>query len=170
MKDLITGAIDFKLKCEKVNASFIDKAPWKFINSIEIKAPALKVFDILADAATWPRWFPGMREARWLGTPGKGSDREVTVEVMRTLEHFIEWQPGKQMSFYISETSLPFVTRMCEDYQLEDSTGGCMFTYRVGLETREPLSWFEFAGKPLLEKMFRDATRGLKRFVENDKS
>ena len=47
---------------------FIDRAPRVQVVEAAVRSEPTAVFAALADAAAWPRWFPGVRAA-WYSTP-----------------------------------------------------------------------------------------------------
>ena len=137
-----------KFQLETGNIDYIDQAPQKFINAVDLKASAEVVFAALRDTETWLQWFPDMTAATWEGEPGAGTDRVVKVGPMQIREHFILWEEPRQMAFYVSETSLPFAKKMIENYTIEETDSGCRFTYAVGMQFRFPLSMVQFAARP----------------------
>ena len=42
--------------CERVDLDFIDNAPFRFRNSVDLAITPEQVFEVLADAEAWPRW------------------------------------------------------------------------------------------------------------------
>ena len=146
-----------KFKCEIGDVDFIDRAPWQFINTVDLDAPPKAVFASLRDTDEWLRWFPDMKSAVWEGEPGVGTIRTVKVGAMEIKEHFVVWNEPDQMAFYIVETSLPFAKRMVENYTIEETSTGSRFTYAVGMQPRFPLSVLKIAVKPKFGKMFKDA-------------
>ena len=159
-----------KFECEASDVSFIDRAPLQFINVADLKASPSAVFASLSDTDQWLRWFPDMKSAAWEGEPGLGVRRTVKVGAMVIKEHFMVWNEPDQMAFYVVETSLPFAKCLVENYTIEETSTGSRFTYAVGIQPRFPLSLLKFAAKPILEKMFRDATASFERYVNQELS
>ena len=154
-----------KFECEAEDVGYIDQAPLKFVNTVELNAPPATVFASLADTEAWLRWFPDMKSAVWEGEPGAGTNRYVKVGAMEITEHFVIWKEPYQMAFYVSETSLPFAKRMVENYTVEETATGSRFTYAVGMQLRFPLSVVTFAAKPKFAKMFYDATISFEKYM-----
>lgn len=154
-----------KFKCEAGDISYLERAPLQFVNTVELNASPEAVFAALSDTETWLRWFPDMKAAAWEGEPGTGANRIVKVGPMDITEHFVIWREPYQMAFYVSDTSLPFARRMVENYTIEETSAGSRFTYAVGMEVRFPLSVVQFAAKPKLRKMFRDAAVSFEKYM-----
>jgi uncharacterized protein YndB with AHSA1/START domain len=154
-----------RFKCEVGDIDYIERAPLRFINTVDLKAPPEEVFAALRDPDTWLLWFPDMTSAVWEGEPGVGTDRVVKAGPMAIREHFVVWREPHQMAFYISETSLPFAKRMVENYTIEQTSTGSRFTYAVGMQPRFPLSVVKFAVKAKFGKMFQDAVVGFEKYM-----
>jgi len=154
-------------KCQKGTVEFIDDAKYQFINTIDVNVKPEYLFDVLADPDSWLQWFPNMKSATWMDKAGVGSERAVKVGSIGIVEHFIHWEPHKRFSFYVKETTMPFAKIMVEDYIIEPTQNGSRFTYKVGMTPLWTISWAPFLAKPIFSKMFRDATKSLKSYIEN---
>ncbi|HYG95087.1 MAG TPA: hypothetical protein VD859_16030 [Nocardioides sp.] len=40
--------------CEKVGMEFVDSAPYRFANSVDLGVTPQQLFEVFADAAAWP--------------------------------------------------------------------------------------------------------------------
>lgn len=157
-----------RFQCHPVDAAFFDNAPMRFVNAAELEARPRDVFAILADPATWPRWFPGMRKATWTSATKEsvGSTRTVALTMLTLDERFFRWQPDRCLSFYVTAQSQPLVQALAEDYLLDElSANKTRFTYTVAME---PQALVRLAGplsRAYFESMFRKACEGLRRYV-----
>lgn len=95
--------------CRLETTAFTATAPLRATSVREIAAAPDRVFDALADAASWATWFPGLEAARWTSSApyGVGSTREVKVGPLRVEEQFIVWEPGERFGFTFTATNLP---------------------------------------------------------------
>jgi uncharacterized protein YndB with AHSA1/START domain len=95
--------------CRPETVAFTATAPLRVVATREIPAPADRIFAALADASSWPAWFPGLRAARWTspGPHGVGSTRTVEVGPLEVEEAFIVWEPGERIGFTFTATNLP---------------------------------------------------------------
>lgn len=111
--------------CRPETVAFTATAPLRISASRTIAASPEQVFATLADAGSWPRWFPGLREARWTSPRpyGVGSRREVRVGPLVVEEAFIVWEPGERFGFTFVSTNLPGTRAGVELVELRDLGG-----------------------------------------------
>jgi len=157
-----------RFKCQPVGLDFIDRAAWRFENTVDLEASPEAVFDIFADGESWPRWFDGIRRVVWTSPEpkGVGTTRTVTLTTMTVDEHFLAWERGKRFAFRFEASSLPLCTAGVEDYRLEDlGSGRSRFSYGVYLD---PTFVARLAGpiaRAQFRAMFRRAAEGLRTYV-----
>lgn len=112
---------------DPTDLSYFDRAPVRIVASATVPTTPAAVFDLFADAASWPSWFPRMKRAAWLGatTGGVGAEREVGLGVLgRFRERMIAWEPGARFAFTMIGTTSPLVRLLAEDYRLVAVAGG----------------------------------------------
>ena len=159
-----------RFQCHPVDAAFFDNAPMRFVNSVDLDANPRDVFAILADAGTWPQWFPGMHKATWTSERrgGVGSERTVALTMLTLDEKFFRWQPEQRLSFYVTAQSQPLVHALAEDYLLDElSATRTRLTYRVAMQPRIVLRLGDPLARAHFDSMFRKACGGLARYVEH---
>lgn len=157
-----------RFPCHPVDNAFFDNAPMRFVNTVDLDAPPRDVFATLADAATWPRWFPGMRRATWTSarTHAPGSTRRVALPMLTLDEQFFRWQPDRRLSFYVTGQSQPLVHALAEDYLLDEvALNKTRFTYTVAMEPRIAVRLGGSLARAYFDSMFRKASEGLARYV-----
>jgi hypothetical protein len=117
---------------------WIEHAPQVVRVTTHFKAQPAQVFAAFADAATWPRWFPLMTSARWLGAPGGGAlgkEREVKLTGLGTfVERFIAWDEPDRFAFTVVRSTSPMMKKFGEDYRLVSDNGGTRFDWTMGAE------------------------------------
>ena len=112
---------------EATNLEFFETSKHRIVGRAHLSASPERVFASFAEPSEWPKWFPMLRSATWIGQAGGvGSEREVRMGgglgVFR--ERFIAWEPGVRYSFTMFETSSPLVNQLAEDYRLAPEDGG----------------------------------------------
>ena len=155
-------------RCRAIDLDFLEQAPVRFVNQIELASSPEHVFNIFEDGEAWPQWYKGIRKVEWTSPKpyGVGTTRTVELSTVTGDEYFFLWEQNKRFTFYFTVMSLPIAKALAEDYCLEDlGNHRCHFTYTVALE---PTIFTRLMGplilKPL-EKMFQQATKSLSLFV-----
>src|SRR5690348_14276254 len=93
---------------ERVGVEFVDTAPHRFTNSVDLTITPEQLFEVLADADAWPRWAKAITKVTWTSPlpPQVGSTR--TVDMLGGLvgdEEFLVWKPNTQMAFRFNASS-----------------------------------------------------------------
>jgi len=112
--------------CKSVDLNFIKTAKYKSINEVEVDASPSQIFEFFEKGESWVNWIPFISKVEWTSpTPfKKGTTRTVTLNGIKVKEVFVEWNNNKRISFYFSETTIPFVKALLEDYQIFPLTNG----------------------------------------------
>lgn len=158
-----------KFKCRPVGIEFLENAPVKFVNEVELTASHAQVFSVFENAEAWPQWYKEILAVEWhsLKPYGVGTTRTVKLTTVTVEEYFIVWEQDKRFAFYIAKASLPLVKALLEVYQLEElGDYRSKFIYTVCLE---PTIWLRLGGSLILkvyEKMFRQATTDLATYIQ----
>ena len=146
---------------------FVDLAPVRAEATREIDASPGTVFDALADAEGWPRWFPNMQQCRWLSPPPHGVDsqREVRVGPLHVVERFIVWDRPRRWGFTFTAASPPIARAGAELVELEPAgDGGTRITYTMALEPPGPAGLVNRATGPM-EAVLAEALTSLERYL-----
>lgn len=156
-------------RCETADISYLDQAPCKVVNVVDLPATPEAVFAIFEDEHAWPKWFGVLTKVEWTSPKpyGVGTTRTVTINgILKAKEHFFHWEDNRGFSFYFTETSLPFVKALVEDYQLEPiDANTTRLTYTVAYEPAFPLSFSGPLGKAFLARSFKKASESLVDYV-----
>lgn len=122
---------------------------------IDVPMPADEVWRrYIADPASWPRWFHGMAEARFVGDGGGhvGALRRVRLkDGMEVEEKILAWDPGRRFAFAIVGANRPLLAAMTESYTFMPREGGCRFVYEI----RYQLVWWLRPLGRLVHRQFR---------------
>lgn len=159
-----------RFDCRPVGLEFIDEAPYRFENVVELEASPEAVFDIFADGESWPRWFDGIKRVVWTSPEpkGVGTTRTVTLTTMILYEHFVVWERGRRFTFRFEGSSLPLCRAGLEDYRLEALPGGrTRFTYRVYLDPSLVVRLAGPIARAQFASMFRRGAEGLRTYLRS---
>lgn len=149
--------------------SFVEHAPLRAVATRTIPAAPGRVFDALADAEGWERWFPGMRRCAWL-TPAPhdvGSQREVQVGGLRVVERFTVWDRPHRWGFTFVEARPAIARAGVELVDLEPlrNGGATRVRYTMALEPPVPLGPLTVPVARALERRVGAGLAGLQRHV-----
>lgn len=113
--------------CDKVDDAWIDSAPVRLVNSVDVNATPEQIWAALEDASAWPRWATVITKVEWTSPQpfGIGTTRTVTMRGrMVADEEFITWQRPNRLGFRFNEASMDGVRAFAERYTLEPRPGG----------------------------------------------
>lgn len=111
--------------CEAVEDTFVDTAPTRLINTVEVAATPQQVWAALEDAAAWPRWATVIKHVEWTSPRpfGVGTTRTVRMSGgMTGFEEFIVWEPYARMGFRFNQATMNGVRAFAERYEIEPIT------------------------------------------------
>ncbi len=154
-----------------VEASYVEQAPFRFENVVEIAAPASTVFDVIVDGDQEGNWFPDFESCRWTSEAphGVGSTREYALSYMRLSEEFLVWERPRHVVFRVTRMSLPLATAFLEDYRLDPAGAdgrSTRLTWNVCYSPNPFLRALHPLLRPLFRRDFARAAAALKAYVE----
>src|ERR1700739_5118904 len=94
--------------CERVDVSFTENAPFRFRNSVDLAITPEQVFEVFADAESWPRWASVITKVTWTSPEPRGVGTTRTVDMRGGIvgnEEFLAWEPFTRMAFRFNECS-----------------------------------------------------------------
>lgn len=143
---------------------WIESAPIRVEESIEIGAPPEVVWAQIADHERWPEWFAELDEVEVTGArTGVGGNRRVTAKRLPIDEEFTVWDENEEFAFAVIGSKVPFLSTMAESVRIEPTAGGSRVVYRQGLQARRGFGW-------LLQLAWRRAPDQLRRALANLKA
>lgn len=149
---------------------WIDAAPIRVEESVEVSAPPAAVWAHIADHEDWPDWFTDLDDVEVTGAAtGVGGKRRVTTKrIVRIDEEFTVWDENEHFAFAVVRTNLLFIlSTMAESVRVETTDEGCRVTYSQGLQAIRGFSWlltFAWRGAP---GQLQRALANLKRISES---
>jgi carbon monoxide dehydrogenase subunit G len=122
----------------KEDLEFIERAPVVHVVEAVATAPRAAVFAALADAESWPRWFPGVRTAGYTSPPphGVGTIRESIVSGTHWVEEMIAWEDERRWGWTVTGASLPFAVAQVELFELNEMGADTSARWTLALEPR----------------------------------
>lgn len=155
--------------CDRVDLSFIDSAPFVYRNSVDLAITPEQLFEVLADAQSWPRWASVITKVTWTSPEPRGVGTTRVVEMRGGLvgnEEFLAWEPFSHMAFRFNECSTQAVAAFAEDYRVEVIPGGCRLTWTVAQQPAGPARLAMYVVGPLLNLGLRRFLRNLRNYTD----
>ncbi|MBU2697290.1 SRPBCC family protein [Pimelobacter sp. 30-1] len=155
--------------CDLVDLAWIDTAPHRFANSVDLAITPAQLFEVLADATAWPRWAKAITNVTWT-TPeprGVGTMRTVTMHGgLVGAEEFIAWEEHALLAFRFNEASEKRIKAFGERYDVVATATGCRLTWTMAMEVSGAARYTLAPSKPLLNAGFRWFLRNLRRYTD----
>jgi Polyketide cyclase / dehydrase and lipid transport len=90
------------VSCERVDVNFTETAPYRFCNSVDLAITPEQLFEVLADAESWPHWASVITKVTWTSPEPRGVGTTRTVNMRGGIvgdEEFLVWEPFTRMAF-----------------------------------------------------------------------
>lgn len=155
--------------CERVDLSFIENAPYRFRNSVELAITHEQLFEVLGDASSWPKWAKVITKVTWTSPEPRAVGTTRVVEMRGGIvgdEEFIAWEPFTHMAFRFNECSTKAVAAFAEDYRVEVIPGGCRLTWTMAQRPAGGAGLGMKVFGPLLDLALRRFLRNLRTYTD----
>ena len=159
--------------CERVDLSFVDadsdKGRFLFRNSVDLAVTPEQLFEVFADAESWPRWANAIAKVTWTSPEPYGVGTTRTVDGrggMVAKEEFLAWEPFTRMAFRFNECSTRALAAVAEDYRVEVIPGGCRLTWTMALGAAGPARLAMPLVAPLFNLILRRFLRNLRGYTD----
>lgn len=155
--------------CERVDLSFIDAAPFRFSNTVDLAITGEQLFEVLADANAWPKWAKAITRVKWTSPQPFGVGTTRTVDMLGGLsgdEEFLAWEPNTYMAFRFNSCSSSVVAAFAEEYRIVPTSGGCRLTWTLAQKPAGPARVGLVIGGPLLNLSFKWFLGNLRRYTD----
>jgi hypothetical protein len=155
--------------CERVDVSFTESAPYRFTNSIDLAIAPAQLFEVLADAESWPHWASVITNVTWTSPEPRGVGTTRTVDMRGGIvgdEEYLIWEPFTRMAFRFNACSTRAVAAFAEDYRVEVIPGGCRMTWTLAQKPAGPAKLAMFVVRPLLNLAFRRFLTNLRHYTD----
>ena len=114
--------------CERVGLDFVDSARYRFVSTVDLASTPEQLFEVLAEADSWSRWATAIADVTWTSPQpyGVGTTRTVTMRGGAVNDaEFVAWERFSHMAFRLNQSTTKGLAAFVEDYQVQDTPGGC---------------------------------------------
>lgn len=156
--------------CERVDLSFVDSAPYRFVSTVDLAITPEQVFEVLADAESWPHWATVITKVTWTSAEPRGVGTTRTVHMRGGIvgdEEFLAWEPFEHMAFRFNEASSGSIAAFAEDYRVVETPGGCHLTWVMAMKPNGAAARLGMSlGRPVMGWLFQRFLHNLRRYTD----
>jgi hypothetical protein len=152
----------------RADEAFLESAPARFVDTVDIALPAATVWDELTRDGTLD-WCRGLKITWMSPRPfGVGTKRQAQLfgVMLKVQEDYFVWEDGRRKAFTVTSVRPPVYKRSAEEYKVEPlGEDRCRFRWTLAFELTllgklsSPLS------SPVIHRMFRDTRRHFARLA-----
>lgn len=117
---------------------FFETAPLRVRCTMVAKCTPEVIFETLRGDSVWTEWAGVIQKVEWTSNApiAKDSTRDVSlVGDMLVKEVFFHWEENERVAFYVTESTIPNLTKFAEDYAVERvSPNETRLTWTVAIE------------------------------------
>ncbi|MGE2689913.1 SRPBCC family protein [Mycolicibacterium pulveris] len=156
--------------CERVGLDFIESAPYRFVSTVDLAITPEQVFDVLADADSWPHWASVITKVTWTSPEPRGVGTTRTVHMRGGIvgdEEFLAWQPYSHMAFRFNQASTGSIAAFAEDYRVVKTPRGCHLTWVMAMKPNGVAARIGMTlGRPVMGWMFQKFLYNLRDYAD----
>ena len=157
----------------KVEADFVDTAPLRFANGVDLAITPEQLFEVFVDAGAWPRWVKALTRVTWTSPQPFGPGTTRTVHLRGGIvghEEFSAWDAPRRIAFRFNASSSRLVTAFAERYDVEPTPEGCRMTWSVGIDTPAVARPVVRLAHPLLDRLLARFLGHLRRYTDEHRA
>ncbi|MBN3507948.1 SRPBCC family protein [Mycolicibacterium septicum] len=157
-------------QCERVELDFIDRAPFRFVSTVDLAITGEQLFEVLSDETSWPHWATVITNVEWTSPEPRGVGTTRTVTMRGHIvgdEEFLAWEPFSHMAFRFNTSTSNAISAFAEDYRVVETADGCRLTWVMamkpsGLAGRLGMTM----GRPVMAWLFQRFLHNLRRYSD----
>jgi carbon monoxide dehydrogenase subunit G len=156
--------------CERVELGFIDSAPFRFVSTVDLAITSEQLFEVLADAESWPHWATVITKVVWTSPEPRGIGTTRTVSMRGNIvgdEEFIAWEPHCHMAFRFNQSTSDAISAFAEDYRVVQTADGCHLTWVMAMKPSGLAGKLGMTvGQPVMGWLFQRFLHNLRRYTD----
>lgn len=152
-----------------VDDGFVETAPHRYANSVDLRITPEQLFEVFADADAWPRWVSSLTKVTWTSPQPFGAGTTRTVGIRGGVvgdEEFFTWDAPTRIAFRFNAASTRLVTAFSERYDVVPTADGCRLTWSLGIDVPGPLRRPVALARPVVDMVFRGDLARLRRYTD----
>ncbi|MBU8822054.1 SRPBCC family protein [Mycolicibacterium goodii] len=157
-------------ECDRVDLDFVDRAPFRFVSTVDLTITPEQLFEVLADETSWPRWATVITDVEWTSPQPRGVGTTRTVRMRGNIvghEEFLAWEPFTHMAFRFNSTTSNAISAFAEDYRVVETPQGCHLTWVMAIKPSGLAGRLGMLlGKPVMAWLFQRFLHNLRRYSD----
>ncbi len=157
-------------KLDPVTLDFFDTAPLRVQCTMLAKCTPERLFETLRGDTVWTEWAGVITGVKWTSERpyAKNATRDVSlVGGMIVKELFFHWEENERIAFYVTESTIPGLSKFAEDYRVErvgaDET---KLTWTVAIENQGLMRHLNAITAPVMKLVFQGWLKKYKKILE----
>jgi carbon monoxide dehydrogenase subunit G len=155
--------------CERVDLDFIVRAPFRFVSTVDLAITPEQLFEVLADAESWPQWATLITKVVWTSPEPHSVGTTRTVSMRGNIvgdEEFIAWEPFSHMAFRFNQSTSNALSAFAEDYRVVPTADGCHLTWVMAMKPSGVAGRLGMTvAQPVMEWLFQRFLHNLRRYT-----
>jgi len=157
-------------QCERVELDFIDRAPFRFVSTVDLAITAEQLFEVLSDETSWPHWATVITNVEWTSAEPRGVGTTRTVTMRGHIvgdEEFLAWEPFSHMAFRFNTSTSNAISAFAEDYRVVETPQGCHLTWVMAMKPSGLAGRLGMTlGQPVMAWLFQRFLHNLRRYTD----
>jgi hypothetical protein len=157
-------------RLDPVTLDFFDSAPLRVQCTMLAKCSPERLFETLRGDTVWTEWAAVIEGVQWTSDKpyAKNATRDVSLlGGMMVRELFFHWEENERIAFYVTESTIPKLSKFAEDYRVErvglDQT---KLTWTVAIENQGLMRHLNAITAPVMKLVFQSWLKKYKKILE----
>ncbi|HYZ69982.1 MAG TPA: SRPBCC family protein [Mycobacterium sp.] len=153
--------------CERVGLHFIETAPFRFSNSVDLTITPGQLWQVLEEPESWPRW-SFVKKMTWTNPErlGVGSTRTIELRHGTAIDEVIAWKPHSHMAFRIIQDSDSSQRASVEELRIEPTPTGCRLTWTLAHDPKNPSLLAKILAKRAMKWQYTEYLDKLRQYTD----
>ncbi len=158
--------------CERVDATFLDTAPFRFVSTVDLAITPEQVFEVFGDAESWPHWATVITKVTWTSPEPRGGSvrrgRSPCAAASPAPRSFLPGNPTPTWPFGSTKAPpersrrLPRIIGWCAPPH-----GGCHLTWVMAMKPNGIAARLGMEiGRPVMSWLFQRFLHNLVRYAQ----
>ena len=157
--------------CERVDLDFVDAAPFRFVSTVDLAITPEQLFEVLADAESWPHWATRDHQGRRGPAPNRAASAPpgrsrcaAASSAMRS-----SWRGNRHATWPSGSTRARrhAIAAFAEDYRVVPTADGCHLTWVMAMKPNGLAAQLGMSiGRPVMAWMFQRFLHNLRRYTD----